>query len=681
MKITKSLILGVLPLFYCPCLFASLSSTPRENAKVVSVSIYRESDGIRQLQQEHAEIWHESKNNSLFSIGIANYEKGQYEKAKQDFEEASTKGHSGASYYLSLYYQEVEKNEEKATEYSSKFDEQLLEALKHQAKQERDQDFLITQGLSYLYIRSRGADREQVDNLEEIYDLEERSKDFLKDGVKDYWIVQGNSGSGKSLFGRHLEKKLLEERNEYIPLFIQLSQAYERDKDIKVFIEKNLISKGIPEQMIPHIKERKKFLFILDGYDEISGDFKASLKSSPVKDCQINKPGQWQGKIIVTCRTHYLSAADIPTYLYPSGDTPYQRANQCMESYFVPFSKEQIEEYIEKFCKSPIRKKVWQKNEKVDTWVVSDYQKAIDRFPEIKEFLMEPFLLYLILLTLPKLQEDAEHNLQKGTGPIRRINLYETFIKNWFDRQYDRLFPLGSKMREGLNLETVGSSNFMGTKRVGAENEVIIHRSTTSELAAPSPQACLSESDLQKISEWFSNLAAIAAQNGENLIAAQNGENLYDKALRIFDKYTQELAYEMLTQGKQAIIQPSPESKIFDSFFNVFEKNASGTQISRPAEEKDLGFQVSPLKRNKTTYLFMHKSFQEYFVAKIILNELNNLQKKEVIKKNIHTLRINEISFVPYPAIQQFVADKIHQDPTLKKLLFDIVKASRDKHA
>ncbi len=572
MRFNLKLLLLLYPILYCSYVNAAdLSSDLGEEIKSVLGLEYQTSHG---MGPQEIEIHRgEGLTNSLFSLGYEHFEKKNYAEAIPLLNQASNQKHFGASYYLYLYYRDMEKNTGQADVYYRQSDEQLFDILKRYAQEERDQEVMVRHGLSEgMYIPVQAADTERIDDDTPFYPLIDKVEEFLRpNSGKDVLILQGNSGAGKSLFGRYLEKKLLDEKSPYIPLFIRLAQLYVPHKDI---IQKALLAIGIPEPIIEHLKSNKAFLIILDGYDEIPG------KPALMEELRMNATGQWQGKAFISSRTQYLSPGELQI-LYPVGDTLYQRAQKCLESYVVPFTPDQINQYIAAFCKTSFKKKGWEK---------ADYDKALEQFQEVKEFLKEPFLLFLTLSVLPKLYTQ---DLPRDTGLVKRIDLYKAYTTRLFKRQLKK-FP-------------------------------------------PDPDSLL-----------YNNPS-------------------------ILEEYTQNFAFEMLHKETPTVQKPTDPN---DQFYQFFQDK----------EEVQIGFQGSPLRRIGNTYTFIHRSFQEYFVAELILNEYEELKKifKEkgmVPKQNIQNLRMNKVSFVPHPAIQQFVADKIQQDPQLQELLFEVIYASRPEHA
>ncbi len=293
-----------------------------------------------------------------------------------------------------------------------------IAALQHMAQLECEQNIILTQGLS-LYVLAEASDSNEPSNNNQDYCLQEKAEFFLQDPSKEIWILEGNSGSGKSLFGRYLEQILWDKYLDGapIPIFISLPLLGDLNQ-VTDLIEKALMLKGIPNKVILELKRKKKFLFIFDNYSALPN------KLPLIKKYKFNEPHQWRGKIILLHKTNHITTEDVHL-LDPDhpGKNFAENANLCQRSFLLPFTNDQILDYIEEFCCSEFN---------TSGWGFEQYQEAIDASLEIKEFLKEPFLLYLVLNTLPKLYKDS-HN------KITVIKLYKMFMNIWFNNQFELL--------------------------------------------------------------------------------------------------------------------------------------------------------------------------------------------------------------------------------------------------
>ncbi len=236
---------------------------------------------------------------------------------------------------------------------------------------------------------------------------------FLND--KYVILLTGDSGAGKTTFNRILEKQLWDQKKEpdAIPLFISLASI---DKPEHNLIAKALKKKGLSEFQIQTLRtEKQKFIFILDGYDEIRQTRNIYLSNG------INQPDGWQGRMVISCRSEYLGE-DYRSRFQPNphlqGEDP-----SFQEVVIAPFSEAERSQYLEKYV---------QHNQM--TWAVQRYQNALEQ-PYLKDLVSSPFLLRVVLEALPYLESEG-----KAQSAIQlRLDLYDQFIRRSFERNQQRL--------------------------------------------------------------------------------------------------------------------------------------------------------------------------------------------------------------------------------------------------
>ncbi|KAG0075679.1 hypothetical protein BGZ90_009613, partial [Linnemannia elongata] len=232
-------------------------------------------------------------------------------------------------------------------------------------------------------------------------------------------LILGDSGAGKSTFNRHLEYQLWTyyETGGCIPLFVNLPALKQPDEDL---VAKQLRTIDFSEEQIWYLKQHRQLLLICDGYDE--SQLTANLHTTNF----FNRPGQWDIKLIVTCRTQYLGT-DYRDRFAPKATGKYHlTANDLFqEAVIAPFSKEQIELYVEKFVPLIPR-----------TWVKEDYMDKLTSIPNLMDLVRNPFLLTLALEALPSVVE-GRSNLSRLM--ITRVELYDSFAEHWLEANKRRL--------------------------------------------------------------------------------------------------------------------------------------------------------------------------------------------------------------------------------------------------
>ncbi|RIB30136.1 hypothetical protein C2G38_606463 [Gigaspora rosea] len=241
-----------------------------------------------------------------------------------------------------------------------------------------------------------------------------------------------------------------------IPLFIALARIgkmVNQDTDlIEIYLKEEC---NLPIDMINNLRN-EKFVFILDGYDEIVE-----------RDCQCyerNRFNEWNAKVIISCRPEYLGSGYEKMFFPKNGE----RGSQ--ELMITPFSKTEIQQYIKSYV-----------NKGHSLHFDTDaYLQQIKNIPQLEDLISNPILLKITLIALPDLiKREASTALQ-----INRINLYEEFLKTWFDRAQQRLLTIQQIDEEKkafgrLNLDDFSNSCLQFSKDFAAEmfkdnNKVVI---------------------------------------------------------------------------------------------------------------------------------------------------------------------------------------------------------------
>ncbi|KAG9064420.1 hypothetical protein KI688_003610 [Linnemannia hyalina] len=245
------------------------------------------------------------------------------------------------------------------------------------------------------------------DNL---FPLMDKVKDFLASDTQ-VMLVLGDSGAGKSTFNRHLEHELWQEYKAggRIPLFVNLPSLERPEKDL---VAEQLRTYNFLEDQIRELKLHRLFTLICDGYDE------SQLTSNLHTTNFFNRSGQWDVKLLITCRTQYLGPA-YRSRFEPKAIDQYTRvANDLFQQAVItPFTREQIEDYVEHYV--PLEPR---------TWVKKDYMDKLEAIPNLMDLVKNPFLLTLSLEALPTV---VQGKADLSRLRITRAELYDTFVMHW----------------------------------------------------------------------------------------------------------------------------------------------------------------------------------------------------------------------------------------------------------
>lgn len=245
---------------------------------------------------------------------------------------------------------------------------------------------------------------------ENVFPLMENVKEFLA-GDGQVMLILGDSGAGKSTFNRCLEYQLWQDYKTggSIPLFISLPALHNPEKEL---VAGQLRTLDFTEDQIRELRLHRRFTLVCDGYDE------SQLTSNLHTTNFLNQSRQWTTKLIITCRSQYLGS-DYRDRFVPNVKGQYFRsANELFqEAVIAPFSKDQIEDYVEQYV--PLEPR---------PWVTADYMDKLTTIPNLMDLVKNPFLLSLCLEALPGVIE-GKTDLAKLK--VTRVQLYDNFVRHW----------------------------------------------------------------------------------------------------------------------------------------------------------------------------------------------------------------------------------------------------------
>ncbi|KAG9064431.1 hypothetical protein KI688_003621 [Linnemannia hyalina] len=248
------------------------------------------------------------------------------------------------------------------------------------------------------------------DTDDHLFPLMDKVKDFLASDTQ-VMLVLGDSGAGKSTFNRHLEHELWQEYKAggRIPLFINLPSLERPERDL---VAEQLRTYNFLEDQIRELKLHRQFALICDGYDE--SQLTVNLHTTNF----FNQYGQWSVKLLITCRTQYLGRDYRSRFEPKTVDRSARVANDLFQQAVIsPFSREQIEDYVEHYV--PLEPR---------TWVKKDYMDKLEAIPNLMDLVRNPFLLTLSLEALPTV---VQGKFDLSRLRITRAELYDTFVVHW----------------------------------------------------------------------------------------------------------------------------------------------------------------------------------------------------------------------------------------------------------
>ncbi|ETO05654.1 hypothetical protein RFI_31743, partial [Reticulomyxa filosa] len=181
--------------------------------------------------------------------------------------------------------------------------------LKESRKQELEEDTTVLQALdTYIPLKANNypytdSDENKKNNS---YDCHQHIIDLLREEKeekkveKQVIVLQGKSGSGKTLSCRHLEEVLwelyLNGSTTSVPVYISLPKYY-NELNEKQIISQALQMKQINKEIIDAIRENMSFVFLLDGFDEIFDKYNKNNNDEKYFYDRFNL-NEWNAKII-----------------------------------------------------------------------------------------------------------------------------------------------------------------------------------------------------------------------------------------------------------------------------------------------------------------------------------------------------------------------------------------------
>ncbi|KAF9148999.1 hypothetical protein BG015_009232, partial [Linnemannia schmuckeri] len=312
----------------------------------------------------------------------------------------------------------------------------------------------LSERINAVYIPPQARPTLKSDD-DTLFPLMEKAQEFLA-SHRTVLLLLGDSGAGKSTFNLQLERTLWNSYKAYgpVPLYINLPTIDDPAHDL---IEKQLSYCNFSEDQIRELKLHRQFILICDGYDE------SQLKTNLYTTNQFNQPGQWKVKVVISCRSQYLGA-DYRSRFQPHSTDRYARSTPdlMLEAVIAPFSRFQIEQYVEQYVKSQSAAPVIVQNRQ--TWSKDEYMRTLTNVPKLIELVSNPFLLTLSLDALPEVIDPKKENL--SSIRITRVQLYDGFVKQWLRVNKARLEsnPLTPSDQKAFDLLTEDDFFYHGTE-------------------------------------------------------------------------------------------------------------------------------------------------------------------------------------------------------------------------
>lgn len=257
---------------------------------------------------------------------------------------------------------------------------------------------------------------------------------FLVEEYENGFLILGDYGCGKTTFLLNLlytkAKEYLKGECDYIPLYIPLRdyvKAIDFDNLFVNFFSNKCNITNANLNAFKFLLKYKKFVILFDGFDEVAKRVNYDVKFAIFNEmCKYAVEGT---KIIVTCRPNYFQEKKEYQKLIENAHLHFEpntsNTAEFDQTYISELNQEQVKTYIETF------------NEKLQKEGLStnEIELLIKNTHDLTDLSKRPFLLNIIIETLPKMISELKNKSEIDSININAATLYQKYTDKWLDRE------------------------------------------------------------------------------------------------------------------------------------------------------------------------------------------------------------------------------------------------------
>jgi WD40 repeat protein len=280
----------------------------------------------------------------------------------------------------------------------------------------------------------------QVERIQARDALEELEAWALNAAAPPFFALLGEYGIGKTTTLKQFTRHLLKERKSRpelpLPIYVDIRDYVGTSKDSVPTIDQlltdiiqrswKLRDRTVTPQDVLRLVQEEGAIILFDGLDEKivhlppdrARDFIRTLWAvlpDAAHGGDAPPPGKRRGKLLISCRSHYFRDVWSQNAMLVGEDREGFDRNQFPALCLLPFTEEQIQDYLASFLGDPQRG--------------AEAFEIIASIHNLRDLAERPYLLSLISGRLGELEQ-----LQARGEKVNAARLYDLVVRSWLNR-------------------------------------------------------------------------------------------------------------------------------------------------------------------------------------------------------------------------------------------------------